>query len=253
MGGSLVAAEIGGVFVLQPFYHSQHLLLLKIAHHHKTHIVGNVALVHVGADVIGSNLLERGGCTQDGAGKRMTLEKELLVVLENEVGRVVQAHIDFVGNHVLLFLQLILFKKRCEDYLKGEIYRLGDVFLEYCAIYHRLLFGGVGVKVAAQLLQSVVDAPGRAFFAAAEYHMLCQVGQSVLVLRLVGRARLDAEGAVGHGRIGLLEGDFEPARERKNIILHNLFFHGAKLIIFRIFVRYGTVHSIGKKIQACHL
>ena len=141
----------------------------------------------------------------------MPLEEQFLVVFKNKVRRVVEAHVYLVADHVLLLLQFVLFKQRCENYLERKVNGLGDIFFKHGAVNHRLLLCSVGVHVAAQLLQAVVYALCGALFASAEYHVFGKVRQTVLPGRFVGRARLDGEGAVRYCRCRLLERYLESA------------------------------------------
>ena len=129
------------------------------------------------------------GCVGEGGG---------LEVVEDDVVRRVVGLADLLQDHAALALQLLGGEGGVGQDVADDVGGERQVLLQDLAVVGGLLARGVGVEVAADVLDLAGDGGGVALLGALEGHVLEEVGDAVLRRRLVAGAGGDV-GAEGDG------------------------------------------------------
>ena len=135
----------------------------------------------------------RFGRAQDGPAERLVPERGLGEAVEDDVvGRIVR-RADLLQDDMLLALQLILVEFRIHQNVGEDVDRERHVVLQDAREERRRLDARRGIDLAADILDVGRDLPRRALARALEGHVFEQMGDAVLVVAFVARARLDPD------------------------------------------------------------
>ncbi len=131
--------------------------------------------------------------TQDRAPERLTaIGLGLQPVEDHVVGRV-ERLADLRQDHAALGLDLGILEQRVEQDVGDHLHREGHVGAQYAGVVGGGLAAGVGVDVAADVLDLLGDAARGPGAGALERHVLEKVGDPVLRLALVPGAGVDPD------------------------------------------------------------
>ena len=125
-------------------------------------------------------------------------EEHVLERIVDQVGRRILVGVYLVRDHLLFAFQFPLGEGRAEGYVGDQFGRPGEVAAQRRGVYGRVLLGGEGVELAAEVFQPAVDLPGTAALRAFEKRMFGQMRQPVLVGMLVAAAGVDDQRTVRH-------------------------------------------------------
>ena len=109
------------------------------------------------------------------------------MVVDQVVGRV-EAFAELGQDDQLLALQLGLVELRRADQVGDQLERQADIGRQRSRMEGRLVARGPGVERAADILDRLGDGAGVAAARALEHHMLDQMGEPALAVRLGARA-----------------------------------------------------------------
>ena len=168
------------------------------------------------------------GRAEDVVAQRVTLEEQVLELVVDELGGRVLVALNLVAHHLALLLDLCLRKLTVEDNVAEHVERPPHMVGADGTVVDRVLLVGEGVELAAQTLDVVDDAYGRAPPRALEAEVLAEVGQPLLAGRLVAGAGADGDAAVDHRRLRRQVDHAQPVLERKSIVVHDSACKGRK-------------------------
>ncbi|MNC85040.1 hypothetical protein D3C83_06120 [compost metagenome] len=110
-------------------------------------------------------------------------------LVDEVVGRVLD-HLDFFEDHLLLALDVFGAERRVHDDVRQDLDRQRQVLVEHLDVIAGVLLRGEGVHLAADRINRLRDVFGRARGGALEEHVLDEMRDAALLLRLVpGAAR----------------------------------------------------------------
>ena len=156
---------------------------------------------------------------QDIMCQRMSAEEALFKFIEYQLGGAVAIEVDFLYDHVLLFLYLMFGKGGMEEYV-GEKFKTAFQMLGECrGIDAGLFLGGKGIQLASHTVDTVADMVGAAVFGALKDRMLYEVGNALLSPLLVARAYTDENPSVCYVGGGRTE-DYAYAVRKGMVLVH---------------------------------
>ena len=142
---------------------------------------------------------------EDRAPERLARIRGLLEQIEHQVVRRVLHLPDLLQDHGALARELALVEGRVLQDVGEQVDRERQIVREHARVVGGLLARGVGVQVAADVLDRLGDSARRAALGALERHVLEHVGDAVDLGRLVARADVDPDADAHrlHARHGL--------------------------------------------------
>ena len=171
-------------------------LAREVADRRENHPVGGVRSLNERPDSGPVVPCDRGFAAQDIVPQFRSGEEQVLERVVDQVGGRILVGVDFVRDHLALFLQLAVGEGRAESDVGDQLRCLGKVAPQRGRVDRGLLFGGEGIELAAQVFEPAIDLPRLASGRALEKGVLGEVGQSVFRGALVAAARPDDQGAV---------------------------------------------------------
>ena len=171
---------------------------MQVAGRRDHHVAGGVVRPHVAGQRVAPHLAYQGFRAQGRAPHRLARERGLLEVVEDDVVRGVVGLPDLLQDHAALALDLLRRERAVGQDVADDVGAERQVLLEQLDVVGGLLAGGVGVDVAADVLDLLGDPRRRAALGALEGHVLEEVRHAVLAGPLVPGAAGDI-GAEGDG------------------------------------------------------
>jgi len=171
----------------------------EVADRREYHLVGGVRACREGADRLAVVAHQRRLAAQDVVAQFRTFEQHVLEGVVDQVGGRILVGVDLVDDHLLFALQLPVGERRAESDVGDQLRGLREVALQRRGVNRRVLLGGEGVQLPAEVFQAAVDLPCLASLGPLEKGVLRQVRQSVLRGMLVAAPGADHQRAVRHG------------------------------------------------------
>ncbi len=144
---------------------------------------------------------------KDGAAKGLVGVRRLLQPVKDDVVGRVQSLPDFLQDHMTFNLDLLLVEGRVQHDVADNIQRKFHVVLQHAGVIGRHLARGIGVDIAAHILDFLGNLQRRAAFRAFERHMLQKMRDAVLFGPLMPPARHDPDARAGRFQPGHMFGD----------------------------------------------
>ena len=130
--------------------------------------------------------------------ERMVSKERTLIVVKDELGRVVAIAVYLFEDDTALLVNLVLGEGAMKDDVGKQLQGTCEIFLQKSRVHHGLLLIGVGIKVTAHVLHTIEDVPGAAFGSAFKEHVLYEVSETSLVGQLVASTSIDGIAAISH-------------------------------------------------------
>ena len=163
-----------------------------------TTLPGGVVAVHVAGELAALHAADAGLGAEHRAAHRLAGEGGFLEMVEDDVVRRVVGLADLLQDHAALALQLVGGEGAVGQDVADDVGAEGEVLLQQLDVVGGLLARGVGVDVAADILDRLGDLGRGAPLGALEGHVLEEMRDAVLGLGLVAGAGGDI-GAEGDG------------------------------------------------------
>ncbi len=235
-----IAEQLGGEI--------DQLVMLDLAGRGQDHPARPVIAPHV-VDQRGARHRRHGlGRPQDRAAERLAGIGGLLEQVEHQVVRRVLDHADLLQDDLALALQLVRLEGRVLQDVGQKIDRKRQILGQHADVIGGLLARGVGVQLAADILDLLGDRARRAALGALERHVLEHVGDAVDLGPLVARADIDpdpdARGLERGHRLARDPQAVAQGRDPGGVVAHQ---SGSKLLL-----RQGPEHRYGPRGPPCH-
>ena len=130
---------------------------------------------------------------QDGAAQRLVGIGFLLQPVEDDVVGRVQRLADLLQDHPALDLDLAGVEDRVQQDIGQHIHRQRHVILQDADVIGGHLAAGIGIDIAAHILDFLGDLQGAARLRALEGHMFEEMGDAVLLGPFVAAAGIDPD------------------------------------------------------------
>ena len=137
------------------------------------------------------------GLAQDCAADGLAGIGDLLQPVEDDVVRRIQRLADLLQDHAALDLDLIVLEQRVQHDVGNHVQRQQDVVLQHAGVVGGHLARGVGVDVAAHILDRLGNLQRAASPRALERHVFEEMGDTVLLGALVTAAGIDPQAQRG--------------------------------------------------------
>ena len=169
---------------------------------------------------------QRVAVAQDVVSQGVMAEQIILELIINQLRRGIAIRVDFVENHLHLFLNFRLGKTRVEYEVAHQLDGAGKMLRQEHRIEDRLLLGRISVQLTAHRLHAIENVPRFAPPGPLEKQMLHEVGQSVLAFALVARTGMYRETGIRDLRRDKLVNHLQPVGQHIcRIIGHNKNFY----------------------------
>jgi len=161
---------------------------------------------------------------QDVVAQGMTLEEQVLELVEDKFGWRVLVALDLVAHHLALLLQLMLRILTAEHDVAEHVDGLSQMLACGGSMIDGVLLVGEGIELATYALEGVQNLYGGATASPLERHVLTEVGQALLALLLVARAASDGYAAEDDGRRRGQQNDAQPVLTGMCIVIGHRWF-----------------------------
>ena len=162
----------------------------------ENHLVGGVRAAREGAYRLPVVACERILAPQVVVPQLRPCEEHVLERIVDQVGRRILVGVYLVRDHLLFAFQFPLGEGRAEGYVGDQFGRPGEVAAQRRGVYGRVLLGGEGVELAAEVFEPAVHLVSLAVLRALEQGVFGEMGQSELVFQLVAASGVHQQGAV---------------------------------------------------------
>jgi len=153
--------------------------------------VGGVVAGEIAADIVRRERHHRLRRAENRPADGLVAKGSAREIVEHHVIGNVVGGADLLHDHVLLARQFLLVEGGAGEDIGQDINREGYVILQDPGVIGRGLGGCRGIDLAADILDLLRDLAGGAALGALEGHVFQKVGDAMLVLQFIARARFD--------------------------------------------------------------
>ena len=188
-GSIHVEERFGGHVAEQLFSKAHDLVMVHRPSGGEDHLVGAVMLADKARQVFAAEIRHAFGRAQNGAPDGLVGVCLFLQPVKDHIIRRIQRLTDLLQDHAALHLDLAIIKDGIAQDIRDHIQPQRHVIFQHAHVISRHFTRGIGVDIAAHILDRFGDLQRRALGRALERHMLKEMRDTVLRGRLMPRAR----------------------------------------------------------------
>ncbi len=198
--GSPHVGRAGNDVDREPFQQMHHMTEVHVAAQKKHHVGRCVEAACPAQGIVRAECLQQMRVAQDIAPERMTLEEQVLKVVEDEFRGAVFIALYLVENDLHLLPYLLLREGAVKHDVGEQLCRTGKVLGHEGRVDDGFFLVGERVQVAPDALHAVQDVPHTSLLRALEDEVFDKVRHALLALFFVARTGIDGEPGVCHRR-----------------------------------------------------
>ena len=186
----------------QPFRPFHDLAERNIPHREKDHIVRRIETAHERPAAFRTEGRQAFLIAQDIMPQGMTLKQQILEVVEDQLRRTVFIRTDLIPDHIRLFGNLHLRKRRMKYQIDQQVEGTLEMLAHEERIDKRLFLRCIGIQFATHRLHPVQDIVRTMALGTFKNHVFHEMRQSVFRRLLVAGPGIDGKSAIRHRRFG---------------------------------------------------
>ena len=188
-------------------YLTQDLVVIDRTGGGDDHALGTVMLAGKARQILAREMADPFGRTQDRAAHGLVGIGRLLQPVKDHVVGCVQRLADFLQDDAALDLDLARVENRVQHDIRQHVQRHRHIARQHPHVIAGHIARGIGVDVAADILDGLGNLQGRACRRALEGHMLKEMRDAVLVGAFVAATRVHPDADGGRMQAGHVAGD----------------------------------------------